>query len=69
MTLDKSEQICPTSGTGLFLFLGGAVLDKSAYGRGKHVETGTVVGSLMAIGQEVALACDANPTRDRNKVS
>jgi hypothetical protein len=30
---------------------------RDLYGRGKRVQTGTVVGALMAVGQEVALAC------------
>ncbi len=33
------------------------------YGRGKHVAAGTVVGALMAVGQEIALACCNNPTK------
>jgi hypothetical protein len=33
------------------------------YGRGKRVATGLVIGTLMAIGQEVALACGDNPTK------
>ncbi len=33
------------------------------YGRGKRVATGTVLGALTAIRQEVALACGDNPTK------
>jgi hypothetical protein len=33
------------------------------YKKGKCVATGTVVGALTAIGQEVALACGDNPTK------
>jgi hypothetical protein len=33
------------------------------YGRGKRIATGTVVGTLTAIGQGVALACGDNPTK------
>ena len=33
------------------------------FGRGKHVATGTVVGAITAIGQEVALVCGSNPTK------
>ncbi len=33
------------------------------YGRGKRVVTGTVVGALTAVGQEIALACGDNPTK------
>jgi hypothetical protein len=33
------------------------------YGRGKCIATGTVVGALTAVGQEVALACGDNPTK------
>jgi hypothetical protein len=36
---------------------------RGAYGRGKRVQAGTVVGALMAIGQEIALACGKNPTK------
>jgi hypothetical protein len=34
-----------------------------AYGRGKRVQAGTVVGALTAVGQEIALACGENPTK------
>ncbi len=34
-----------------------------AYGRGKQVQAGTVVGALTAVGQEIALACGENPTK------
>ncbi len=33
------------------------------FGRGKRVATGTVVGTITAIGQEVALVCGQNPTK------
>ena len=33
------------------------------YGRGKRVATGTVVGAITAVGQEIALACGTNPTK------
>ncbi len=33
------------------------------YGRGKRVATGTVVGAITAIGQEIALACGTNLTK------
>jgi hypothetical protein len=33
------------------------------YGRGKRVATGTVVGTITAVGQEVALVCGQNPTK------
>ncbi len=33
------------------------------YGRGKRIVTGTVVGALMAVGQEIVLACGDNPTK------
>jgi hypothetical protein len=33
------------------------------YGRGKRVAAGTVVGALMAVGQEITLACGDNPTK------
>ena len=33
------------------------------FGKGKHVATGTVVGAITAIGQEVALVCGSNPTK------
>jgi hypothetical protein len=34
------------------------------YGRGKQVQTGTVVGAaLTAVGQEIVLACGKNPTK------
>jgi hypothetical protein len=36
---------------------------RGLYGRGKHVATGTVVGTLTAVGQEIALACGENPTK------
>ncbi len=32
------------------------------YGRAKRVATGTVVGAIMAVGQEIALLCGTNPT-------
>jgi hypothetical protein len=74
-TLGKLEQICPTSGVGPFL-TGGVVhtnvhvltgfvarVCKGLYGRGKRVQTGTVVGALTAVGQEIALACGETPTK------
>jgi hypothetical protein len=36
---------------------------RGLYGRGKRVQTGTVINALTAIGQEVALACGENPTK------
>jgi hypothetical protein len=36
---------------------------RGLYGRGKRVQTGTVVGALTAIGQEVTLACGENPPK------
>ena len=33
------------------------------FGRGKRIATGTVVGAITAIGQEVALVCGQNPTK------
>jgi hypothetical protein len=32
-------------------------------GRGKHVATGTVIGAIMAVRQEIALACGTNPAK------
>jgi len=32
------------------------------FGRGKRVATGTVIGAITAIGQEVVLVCGRNPT-------
>jgi hypothetical protein len=40
-----------------------ARLRRGAYGRGKRVQAGTVVGALTAVGQEIALACGENPTK------
>ncbi len=73
--MGKLEQICPTSGIGP-LFTGGAVTTKvhvltrfaarvqhGHYGRGKRVTTGTVVGALTAVRQEIALAYGTNPTK------
>ncbi len=36
------------------------------YGRGKRVAVGTVIGALMAVGHEIALACGDNPTNVMN---
>ncbi len=36
---------------------------RGAYGRGKQVQAGTVVGALTAVGQAIALACGENPTK------
>ena len=36
---------------------------RGAYGRGKRVQAGTVVGALTSIGQEIVLACGENPTK------
>jgi hypothetical protein len=37
---------------------------RGLYGRrGKHVTTGTVIGALTAVGQEIVLACGENPTK------
>ena len=33
------------------------------YLRGKRIATGTVVGVITAVGQEIALACGTNPTK------
>jgi hypothetical protein len=33
------------------------------YGRGKRVASGTVVSTITAVGQEIALACGTNPTK------
>jgi hypothetical protein len=33
------------------------------YGRGKRITAGTVIGTLTAVGQEIALACGDNPTK------
>ncbi len=33
------------------------------FGRGKRVATGTVVGAITAVRQEIALACGTNPTK------
>ncbi len=40
-----------------------ARIRRGAYGRGKRVQAGTVVGALTAVGQEIALACGENPTK------
>jgi hypothetical protein len=40
-----------------------AQVRRCLYGRGKRVQTGTVVGALTAAGQEIALACRDNPTK------
>ncbi len=40
-----------------------AHLRRGGYGREKQVQAGTVVGALTAIGQEIALACEENPTK------
>jgi hypothetical protein len=39
------------------------VVCQGYYGRGKRVATGTVIGTITAIGQEIALACGTNPTK------
>jgi hypothetical protein len=36
---------------------------RGLYGQGKQVQTGTIVGALTAIGQEILLACGENPTK------
>jgi hypothetical protein len=36
---------------------------QGAYGRGKRVQAGMVIGALTAIGQEITLACGKNPTK------
>jgi hypothetical protein len=36
---------------------------RGAYGRGKRVQAGTVIGAITSIGQEIALACGENPTK------
>ncbi len=36
---------------------------RGLYRRGKHIATGTVIGALMAIGQEITLTCGENPTK------
>jgi hypothetical protein len=36
---------------------------RGLYGRGKRIVTGTVIGALTAIGQEIALARGKNPTK------
>ena len=33
------------------------------FGQGRRVQAGTVIGALMSIGQEIALACGENPTK------
>jgi len=40
-----------------------ARVQQGLFGRGKHVATGTVVGAITAIGQEVVLVCGQNPTK------
>ncbi len=40
-----------------------ACVRQGYYGRGKRVATGTVVGAITAIGQEIALVCGTNPTK------
>jgi hypothetical protein len=40
-----------------------ARIRQGAYGRGKQVQAGTVIGALTAIGQEIALACGKNTTK------
>ncbi len=36
---------------------------RGLYGRGKQAQTETVLGALIATGQEIALACGENPTK------
>jgi hypothetical protein len=36
---------------------------RGLYGQRKRVQTGTVVGPLTAIGQEIVLTCGENPTK------
>ncbi len=36
---------------------------RGAYGQGKWVQAGTVIGALTSIGQEIMLACGENPTK------
>ena len=36
---------------------------RGCYGRGKQVQTSTVCGAITAVGQEIALACEINPTK------
>jgi hypothetical protein len=36
---------------------------RGAYGRGKRVQAGTVIGAITSVGQEIALACGENPTK------
>lgn len=36
---------------------------RGQYGREKQVQAGTVIGALMSIGQDIALACGENPTK------
>ncbi len=40
-----------------------ACMQRGAYGWGKQVQAGTVVGTLTAVGQEIALAYGENPTK------
>ncbi len=73
--MGELDQICPTSGVGPFL-TGGAVHKKvrvltgfaarvrrGLYRQGKCVLTEMVIDALMAVGQEIALACGENPTK------
>ena len=36
---------------------------RGAYGRGKRVQAGTVIGAITFVGQEITLACGENPTK------
>jgi hypothetical protein len=36
---------------------------RGLYGQGKRVHTGTVVGALTAVGQDITPVCDKNPTK------
>jgi hypothetical protein len=36
---------------------------RGVYGRGKRVQAGAVIDALVAVGQEIALACGENPTK------
>ena len=36
---------------------------RGCYGRGKRVQAATVSGAITAIGQEISLACEVNPTK------
>ncbi len=40
-----------------------ARVQQGYYGRGKRVATGTVIGTITAVGQEIALVCGTNPTK------